>query len=128
MLVLTRGERQAVMIGDNIRVVILRVASDGVRIAIDAPKEIVIMRGEIAGDDPPRRPNEPEIDVTFDEFRSLVADMRAAQKEYFRTRSSESLSQSKRLESEVDKALLRLQRGEGRTLFDGLEPANERAR
>lgn len=40
-----------------------------------------------------------------DAFRQLVAEMRHAQKEYFRTRSSSALEQSKRLERQVDEAL-----------------------
>lgn len=58
--------------------------------------------------------------MTFDEFRALVAEMRSAQKEYFRTRSAAALSRSKKLERDVDQALLRLARGEGRSLFDGM--------
>jgi hypothetical protein len=39
------------------------------------------------------------------EFVELVAAMRAAQKEYFRTRTPSSLAEAKRLEREVDAAL-----------------------
>lgn len=38
-------------------------------------------------------------------FYKLVADMRHAQKEYFRTRSTSALEASKRLEKAVDEAL-----------------------
>ncbi len=41
----------------------------------------------------------------MDSFMSLVREMRAAQKEYFRTRSRESLQQSKALESRVDEEI-----------------------
>lgn len=37
-----------------------------------------------------------------DEFYSLVKNMRAAQREFFRTRSKESLQKSKKLERHVD--------------------------
>jgi hypothetical protein len=43
--------------------------------------------------------------VTLEEFAKLVAEMRSAQKEYFRTRSTSSLETSKRLEKQVDQAL-----------------------
>lgn len=43
--------------------------------------------------------------MTPDEFRRLVAEMRAAQREYFRTRSATALEQSKSLEKRVDAAL-----------------------
>lgn len=39
------------------------------------------------------------------DFIKLVADMRHAQKEYFRTRSGDALEASKRLEKAVDTAI-----------------------
>lgn len=47
MLVLTRKPHQQIMIGDNIVINVVEVQGDNVRIAIDAPKEIKIYRGEI---------------------------------------------------------------------------------
>lgn len=47
MLVLTRKPRQQIMIGDDIVINIVEVQGDNVRIAIDAPREIKIYRGEI---------------------------------------------------------------------------------
>lgn len=47
MLVLTRKPRQQIMIGDNIIINVVEVQGENVRIAIDAPKEIKIYRGEI---------------------------------------------------------------------------------
>lgn len=41
-----------------------------------------------------------------DDFYELVKRMRKAQKDYFRTRESVPLEDSKRLEREVDKAIL----------------------
>lgn len=43
--------------------------------------------------------------MTHDEFKALVAEMRHAQREYFRTRTSTALEDSKRLERQVDEAL-----------------------
>ncbi len=40
-------------------------------------------------------------------FFDLVSEMRKAQKEYFKTRSSESLTRSKDLERQVDKEIQR---------------------
>lgn len=54
--------------------------------------------------------------MTSAEFYSLVSEMRNAQREYFRTRSKESLMKSKALEKRVDDALS----GQG-TFFDGME-------
>lgn len=47
MLVLTRKPRQQIMIGDDIIVNVVEVQGENVRIAIEAPREIKIYRGEI---------------------------------------------------------------------------------
>lgn len=47
MLVLTRKPNQQIMLGDDIVLNIVEVSGDKVRIAIEAPREIKIFRGEI---------------------------------------------------------------------------------
>ena len=47
MLVLTRKKGQSLHIGDNIRIVVLEVTGDTVRIGIEAPPEVAIYRSEI---------------------------------------------------------------------------------
>jgi carbon storage regulator len=47
MLVLTRKPKQQIMIGDDIIVNVVEVQGDNVRIAIEAPREVKIYRGEI---------------------------------------------------------------------------------
>ena len=47
MLVLTRKPRQQIMIGDDIVINVVDVKGDNVRIAIEAPREVKIYRGEI---------------------------------------------------------------------------------
>ena len=47
MLVLPRKPRQQIMIGDNIIINVVEVQGENVRIAIDAPRDIKIYRGEI---------------------------------------------------------------------------------
>lgn len=47
MLVLTRKPRQQIMIGDDIIIHVVEVQGDNVRIAIDAPRDVKIYRGEI---------------------------------------------------------------------------------
>ena len=47
MLILQRKPSEAVLIGDDIRIVILRSDGGGVRIGIEAPAEIPILREEI---------------------------------------------------------------------------------
>ncbi len=47
MLVLTRKAGEKIKIGDNIVVNVLEIEGGGVKIGIDAPKEITILRMEI---------------------------------------------------------------------------------
>lgn len=47
MLALTRKPGERIMIGENIVITIVEVKGDSIRLAIDAPKEIKIYRGEL---------------------------------------------------------------------------------
>jgi carbon storage regulator len=47
MLALTRKIGEKIMIGNNIEVTIVDIKGENVRIAVDAPREIKIFRGEI---------------------------------------------------------------------------------
>ena len=47
MLVLTRKPRQQIMIGDEIKINVVEIQGDSVRLAIDAPRTVRIYRGEI---------------------------------------------------------------------------------
>lgn len=48
MLVLSRKESERILIGDNIVVTVVRVQGDRVRLGIEAPNSVAILRGEIA--------------------------------------------------------------------------------
>lgn len=48
MLILRRKKNESLLIGENIRITIVECASDGVRLAIDAPKQISILREELS--------------------------------------------------------------------------------
>jgi carbon storage regulator CsrA len=48
MLVLTRKVGEKLIINDNITVTIVEVKGNRIRIAIDAPKDVPILRGELA--------------------------------------------------------------------------------
>lgn len=48
MLVLRRKKNESLLIGDDIRITIIECAADGVRVAIDAPKQISILREELS--------------------------------------------------------------------------------
>lgn len=49
MLVIGRKPGEYVMIGDNIRVEVVKSKDGDLRLAIDAPKDVKIVRGEIFG-------------------------------------------------------------------------------
>ena len=47
MLVLTRKPNQAIVIGDNIRVVVVSVDRDQIRLGIEAPRDVAVHRAEV---------------------------------------------------------------------------------
>lgn len=47
MLVLSRHEGEEIIIGDNITVRVTEIKGDSVRLAIDAPREVRVHRGEV---------------------------------------------------------------------------------
>lgn len=47
MLVLTRRNNEAVMLGDDIKITVLEIDNDRVKIGIDAPQAMKILRAEL---------------------------------------------------------------------------------
>ena len=47
MLVLSRKQDEKIIIGENITITILKIRGNTVRIGIDAPRDIHVMRGEL---------------------------------------------------------------------------------
>ena len=50
MLVLTRKQNEKIQIGDNITITVIRTKGKAVRLGIDAPKNINVLRGELVFD------------------------------------------------------------------------------
>jgi carbon storage regulator len=47
MLVLSRKVNQSIMVGDDVRIVIVAVDRDQVKLGIEAPREVAVHRSEI---------------------------------------------------------------------------------
>jgi carbon storage regulator len=47
MLVLSRREKQRIKLGDSIIVTVVRVTGDRVRLGIEAPPEVLVLRDEL---------------------------------------------------------------------------------
>lgn len=55
MLVLSRKIQETIVIGENITVTLVDVRGDRVRIGVEAPREVIVDRGEVHD----RKQNEP---------------------------------------------------------------------
>ena len=65
MLILRRKAGETLLIGDNVKVTVMDVYEGGVRLAIDAPKSIQILRSELlqavdANRDAAKEPKRPD--------------------------------------------------------------------
>jgi carbon storage regulator CsrA len=63
MLVLTRKCEEKVRIGNNITIMVCRIKGKAVRLGIEAPSEVTVLRGELhpfLNDPPTRRVIEPK--------------------------------------------------------------------
>jgi carbon storage regulator len=60
MLVLTRRLGESILIGDNIRIVVVEVQRGRVRIGIEAPQDVVIRREELPPLTVAKEPVEPK--------------------------------------------------------------------
>lgn len=56
MLVLTRKANEKIRIGDNITITILRTKGKTVRVGIEAPHEVAVLRGELSFEQPEDEP------------------------------------------------------------------------
>jgi carbon storage regulator len=56
MLVLSRRESERIKLGDSIVVTVVRVSGDRVRLGIEAPANVVVLRGELELHEAPEPP------------------------------------------------------------------------
>lgn len=64
MLVLTRKTDEQILIGNDIKITLIRVRGNSVRIGIDAPREVRVVRGELEAFD--SKPSNAEHDQLSD--------------------------------------------------------------
>ena len=64
MLVLSRRERERVRLGESIVVTIVRVSGDKVRLGIEAPADVLVLRDELEIQEPPATILDVELDVS----------------------------------------------------------------
>lgn len=75
MLVLSRKERQRIKLGESIVVTVVRVSGDRVRLGIEAPSDVVVLREELDDDAVPTATS-PQTAVV--DAAALPADVPAA--------------------------------------------------
>ena len=63
MLVLSRKQKQQIRIGDNVVVTLLQIKGGSVRIGIEAPREVIVMRGELEDFRDTESAPEPQQDI-----------------------------------------------------------------
>lgn len=71
MLVLSRKENESILIGNDIKVIISSIGKNGVKIAIDAPKNMTILRDELVQNIKAENTNAAH-DVSADELMVLA--------------------------------------------------------
>lgn len=69
MLILNRKVNESIMIDDRIEVRILEIVDGKIKIGIDAPKEVTILRKEVY--DEIRKENTEAANISFDSFSRL---------------------------------------------------------
>lgn len=75
MLILGRKKGEEIVIGDNIVVKVQDIGADGVKLSIDAPREISVLRGELvqaAEENRMAAMNEKEIESKMIQLHSLI--------------------------------------------------------
>ena len=67
MLVLTRKYQEKIRIGDNITITVLRTKGKAVRLGIEAPTNVPVIRGELSFEHESDKAAEPAETVSFEE-------------------------------------------------------------
>ena len=65
MLVLSRKESQRIRLGDSIVITIVKISGDKVRVGIDAPSNVLVLRDELEAHEPAKEQPAAEVVVTL---------------------------------------------------------------
>jgi carbon storage regulator CsrA len=79
MLVLTRKYQEKIRIGDNITITVLRTKGKAVRLGIEAPSNVPVVRGELTFEREPAVNDGPAASVSFSEAESRKRRVNSAQ-------------------------------------------------
>ena len=78
MLVLTRKTDEEILIGEDIKIKLVRVRGNSVRLGIDAPRDVRIVRGELdRHDDKPDANTGSQIEIDLDDSDQVFAHPQA---------------------------------------------------
>src|SRR4051812_42052470 len=66
MLVLTRKYQEKIRIGDNITITVLRTKGKAVRLGIEAPTNVPVIRGELSFEHDPEEAAQPSETISFE--------------------------------------------------------------
>jgi carbon storage regulator len=64
MLVLSRKESQRIRLGDSIVITIVKISGDKVRVGVDAPSDVLVLRDELEVRDPAARSAGGQVSLT----------------------------------------------------------------
>ncbi|PQO48126.1 carbon storage regulator [Blastopirellula marina] len=74
MLVLTRKQQQQIQIGEGVTITILKVKGNTVRIGIDAPSDVKVVRSELEPEEKPASPKKQDSPVSTPQIDKLQID------------------------------------------------------
>lgn len=76
MLVINRKSNESIIIGDNIEIIVSEIDGDRVKICIDAPKEISIMRKELLEAKEVNKQSENKLSENMKNLKALAANFK----------------------------------------------------
>lgn len=73
MLILTRKKDESIVIGDNVEIKVLEISDGKVKLGIEAPKNIDIIRKELYENIEKENKKASEIHISLDELKEIMS-------------------------------------------------------